>query len=167
MSVLFQDQAREEHGDGFLQRYNFELKRRAVHLGLTTYKPGFAFLKAHATARQVKSFMWPRIYDEYFKFGFVRNPWARQVSMYFWLLKLNPKQRIYHRAHPTVTKFADFNEFIHWYHKSGEANFLQYWTLQKDFLFDKQGNQIVDFVGRFENIAEDFQHVLDTVGFKP
>ena len=69
-----------------------------------------------------------------------------------------------HQKH--VKACGDFNTFMEWYHTSGDpkANFGQFWHVQKNFLFDKDGNQLVDFVGRFENLQEDFEHVQKQIG---
>ena len=36
--------------------------------------------------------------------------------------------------------------------------------LQKDYLVDNQGQQIVKFIGRMENIQEDFKTICEKVG---
>ena len=36
--------------------------------------------------------------------------------------------------------------------------------LQGSFIFDRKGHQLVDFVGKFENLAEDFGHVCRQIG---
>lgn len=38
--------------------------------------------------------------------------------------------------------------------------------LQKEFLTDRDGKLMVDFVGRFENLQEDFRHVCKTIGIE-
>ncbi len=45
--------------------------------------PQFFGLHPHATARQVRNVIGPKIFDSYFKFAIERNPWDRQVSLYF------------------------------------------------------------------------------------
>ena len=32
---------------------------------------------------------------------------------------------------------------------------------QCDFIFDDSNNQLVDFIGRYENLEEDFNHILE------
>jgi len=39
----------------------------------------------HAIARTVRGQLPSRVYDEFFKFAFVRNPWDRLVSLYHFM----------------------------------------------------------------------------------
>ncbi len=41
----------------------------------------------HISAKELKYKLPANIYDSYFKFGFVRNPWDWQVSLYTYMLK--------------------------------------------------------------------------------
>jgi aminopeptidase-like protein len=50
----------------------------------------------------------------------------------------------------------DFDEYIDWRVNSEKR-------LQKDFVTDQNGELIVDFVGRYENLLEDFQHVCEAL----
>jgi hypothetical protein len=101
---------------------------------------------SHLTAHQYlqNSFI-PRAYfNHYFKFSFVRNPWGRLVSWYFFK---RPK--------------VPFRAWIKNLPKSGGQERLQY-----DYLH-KGGKLLVDFIGRFENLQEDFNYVCDKIGIPP
>ena len=99
---------------------------------------------AHIRAKEAKAKISPKIFDSYFKFGFVRNPWDWQVSLYKFMLK-NPK----HQQHEFISKLKNFREYIDW-RVHNEVR------LQKDFFYDELGNCLMDFVGKLENINEDF-----------
>ena len=77
---------------------------------------------------------------DYFKFAFVRNPWCRMVSEYIW------RQRIYN--YPDNA----FGQFILDPPVTKSANHL--WP-QTGFINDK-----MDFIGKFENLQKDFDHVM-------
>lgn len=93
------------------------------------------------------------IFNSYFKFGFVRNPWDWQVSLYHFTQQ-NPE----HFQHDLVKKMT-FEDYIEWRVEEAKCT-------QKEFLYDRSGNQLVDFVGRIENINEDFQYICDKIGVK-
>ncbi len=78
-------------------------------------------------------------YDEYFKFGFVRNPWSRVVSLY------NRKEGI----QPSQT--MNFDEFVNTINYSSDAcvHPSQHKN-QLDWFTDLDGEVVVDFIGKFE-----------------
>jgi len=87
----------------------------------------------------------PENFSTYFKFTFVRNPWDRMVSFFH-----------YHQARHGVTDFRRYitkNEF-------GDLN-----TQQIDYLVDNNGFILVDFIGRFENLYEDFGKICQIINF--
>jgi len=86
--------------------------------------------------------------DDYFKFAFVRNPWDRAVSHYFY------KKDDMFDGMPYSTKNMPFEEYVsNWDHR-----------LQLDWITDHNGNVAMDFIGRFENFEHDTNEVLDRIG---
>lgn len=92
-------------------------------------------------------------FKNYFSFAFVRNPWDWELSHYKYILRSKP-----HHYHQEVSALSDFSEYIRW---RCDGRF----KLQEDFV-TLNDEVIVDFVGRFENLASDFQFVCDRIGVK-
>ncbi|MBF2073842.1 MAG: sulfotransferase family 2 domain-containing protein [Synechococcales cyanobacterium C42_A2020_086] len=109
-------------------------------------------LHIHAKAKDVKKKLRPEIYDNYFKFAFVRNPWDWQVSLYEYA-----RQYKGHPQHEFTRAFPGFDEYLEW-------RVTQERTLQKEFVTDEQGNLIVDYIGRFEQLGEDFEKICHLIG---
>jgi hypothetical protein len=108
----------------------------------------------HATALSTQKELGDLAFQSYFKFAFVRNPWDWQVSMYHFILKETA-----HTHHQRVKALSGFADYVKWMineKKPFEKGATRY---QKDMLCNKQGEVIVDFVGRFENLADDFNYI--------
>mgnify|MGYP002795047461 FL=1 len=105
---------------------------------------------AHLTPEQYMeySYISKKLFDNYFKFAFVRNPWARAVSIY--------KYFKYHR----ILSFEGFMKYR--FPKLWEERY-DFVRPQVDFLYDAHGKQQVDFIGKFEKLKEDFEFVRNNV----
>ncbi len=120
----------------------------SVALALFGHDPG------HYTALDYRNRN-PGRFRAYFKFGFVRNPWDRLLSTYVYAFK---HTRIYPNNQVSfIVEFPTFESFImEWVNpKNIRRNYFM--LPQVDYLCDRRGNLIVDFVGRFENLEEDFE----------
>ena len=107
----------------------------------------------HAKARDIRD-QFPERWEQYFTFGFVRNPWSWQVSLYFYMLENEN-----HWQHDLIRSMSGFDEYIEW--RVSEAK-----VTQSEFFCDREDNVIVDFVGRLESIRDDFRTICDTLGLE-
>lgn len=108
----------------------------------------------HAKARDAKKLLPNGIFDDYYKFAFVRNPWAWQVSMYHFILK-EPK----HVKRKLVESMSGFDEYLEWVIATPNPYPKGATKLQAEAIADADGNLLVDYVGRFETLADDFNAV--------
>ncbi len=90
------------------------------------------------------------MFDQYFTFSFVRNPWSRSVSLYRFL---------------GYDRKMDFKKFLLHELKNRLVE-EERWFVgpQSDFLCGDDGRILVDHVGRFENLQNDFDAVCDAIG---
>jgi hypothetical protein len=100
----------------------------------------------HITAKELKEKIGDK-FQSYFKFGFVRDPWDLQASLYIFMLKLES-----HDQHRMIKRMSNFDEYVDW-----RVN--KDLKLQKTFFYDDSDNLIVDHVGKFENLQNDFDHI--------
>ena len=107
-------------------------------------------IKKHATALQIQAAMDREIFNSFFKFSFVRNPWDWQVSLYHYILD-RPKNPGYEET----KKMGSFRNFVF---SRENLSFTQ-----TSCLVDESGNLLVDFVGKFENLDQDFQSICHKV----
>jgi hypothetical protein len=125
--------------------------------GLTNHKIGVKFPR-HAKIITAQEILPREYFDKLFKFAFVRNPWDLQVSSYFHVRRERP----YLVEH--ISSFEDFLKFKleedRPYHYILDASKEPQWYS----LIDIKGRCIVDFIGRYENLKQDFDKVCKKIG---
>jgi len=121
---------------------------RKNHLG-----KNLQFLK-HDNSLEIRKKLPDEIWNNFFKFGFVRNPWSWQVSLYNFIL-----QNKNHFQHKLIKSIGGFEKYIEW--RVNEDKHLQ-----KEFFYDEYGNCLVDFIGKLENIESDFNKICKKIGIK-
>lgn len=118
-------------------------------------------LPRHAKAVAAREMLPREVFDRLFKFAFVRNPWDLQVSSWHHIRRERPH---------LLAGIDDFATFLRW--KLDPERPYQFHIdtsieLQSDYLLDLHGNVIVDFIGRYESLADDFAEVCTRIGMKP
>lgn len=113
----------------------------------------------HIPMHVAKKYMQPWLYNKYYKFGFVRNPYDRLVSAFeyakqFFKKKSGGDYNIY-RKNETYWKLHNFKQWILTeFARNGKCGKYGWQCLYVDGC---------DFVGRFENLEHDVKHALDTI----
>ena len=113
------------------------------------YPTRFGAAQDHIKAVEFRKAIDPGKWNSYFKFSFVRNPWDRRVSLFFH--HLGKEAREY-----KDTKNHFFRRYI--------VNRIPWFGYH--YAYENTNKQIVDFIGRFENLQEEFDKICDTVGMK-
>lgn len=100
-------------------------------------------------------------WQETFKWGFVRNPWDRFVSVYFrWP---QTKHRPEYFKDFVMGEFRDTGFDIEAM-KRNDWNLHHHFLPQFYFLCDDHLNLLVDFVGKYENLEKDWRYVCERIG---
>lgn len=127
----------------------------------------------HGIALQYKHWLNKDLFDSLFKFGFVRNPWDLQVSCYYYYIVQNKVD-------------MTFDEYIEWKFlgnicdmesrlPKNEPGITTDWlrscfyihrTPQTYFMIDEEGNYILDYIGAFEYLQEDFDKITNKIGIE-
>ncbi len=103
--------------------------------------------RVHSSAFELQRHLPADTFQSFFKFAFVRNPWDRMVSYYHYVSS-RPK----HHRHRRVSGLGGFKEYLRYEIARGKA-------AQSAMLTDRSGTLLVDFVGRFEHLHDDFAEI--------
>lgn len=88
-------------------------------------------------------------FEKYYRFSIIRNPWDRLVSEYF-----------YHK----LNQHFSFEDFLRFHLPlPGKSDAYRHIIPQKQFIYNNE-KLLVDFVGRFENLALDLKTIMSKVG---
>lgn len=109
----------------------------------------------HLLARHIRLEVGSDIFNAYFKFTIVRNPWDKLVSQYAYL-----KERKDLQLYLGVTFDTTFAQYIEAVALSDHVQIIP----QADFVYDVNGLRIIDFIGRFETLNEDAQSIFSRIG---
>ena len=99
---------------------------------------------SHMPAWRVRTYVGEAIWNDYFVFAFDRNPWDRQISHYHYKIK-------------NKVKPLDFETYMQSKRRAFVNNFE---------LYSEKDKIIVDYVGCFENINEEFEKIQNIIGIK-
>ncbi|MCB1759277.1 MAG: sulfotransferase family 2 domain-containing protein [Gammaproteobacteria bacterium] len=114
----------------------------------------------HSRIVAAKEMLPEEFFRQLFKFAIVRNPWDLQVSSYHHIRRERPH---------LIEHINDFDHFIRW--KLDPERPYQYHIdtsiqSQLDYLIDLHGEILVDFIGRYERLHEDFGQICAKLGIE-
>ena len=109
-------------------------------------------MRPHIKAHELRQRIPKEIFNSYFKFGFVRNPWDWQVSLYEYM-----RQDKHHFQHELACSFKDFKEYLKW-------RVHEDLHLQKEFFYAPDGEYLVNKIYKFEELSEAIADLNKTLG---
>lgn len=104
-------------------------------------------VSVHSTAAAIRKAIGEKIYDSYFSFAVVRNPWDWQVSLYNFMLK-----RTDHFRHEEIKALKTFDNYVRWI-CDGRAE------MQSRYVCDEHGRVMVSYLGKMESLSADFDYI--------
>ncbi len=140
----------------FLQRAGLSWEQRSSMLLKSNSNPQKGPPRlAHLTAREYLDYgyLTPKEFNKLFRFTFVRNPWDRLVSEYRY------KQHKYSFKDFLFKHFPEKNIDDYRHHNGIYRHVMP----QYKFIYNDKGKCLVNFVGKFENIDEDFAIVSNMI----
>ncbi|RPG63777.1 MAG: hypothetical protein CBC02_009815 [Flavobacteriaceae bacterium TMED42] len=109
----------------------------------------------HLTLSEIKDTkVTSNAFTEYFKFSIVRNPWDRIISELAWRFGVR-----FLEGSITIQDFLSMK-----FKTKNRIDPERHLIPQYEFLYDKKGSLICDFIGKTENLQEDFNTICDKIG---
>ena len=127
---------------GYPGPQNFRLPNQSPMVEEQGSKKGRVFFN-HISAARARAYLGEKVWNDYFKFCVVRNPWDRVISGYYWQHRKAPR--------PSMKAFL----------KSRYLLLLKLWGYQ---LYTINGQLAVNRVGRYENLAEEMDNFGKRIG---
>ncbi|MDR8393929.1 sulfotransferase family protein [Aliifodinibius sp. S!AR15-10] len=167
---VYFDQLRNSKDKHSLSGYD-ELKCIFVHVpktaGLAVSRALFGNLGgSHKTVIEYKRIFGLYDFYSYYSFSFVRNPFTRLVSAYTFLKNggINKKDRKW--ARENIASYKSFESFVlNWLNAENIWSYIHLLP-QHHFLCENDEPQ-VNFIGRFENLQQDFQKICKELNVDP
>lgn len=131
-------------GCSVYEALNIQDSSQRRHVPLYMYRNLFIYKKRY------------KQYKEYFKFAFVRNPWDRFISCYFYLKNGGRGSDANIKDSLLVNQYNSFKDFV--------LNFKNIKNQFTGFHFLSQVqwiNSSINFIGRYERLECDFKYVCD------
>lgn len=94
-------------------------------------------------------------WNKYFKFAFVRNPWDRMLSCYFYDKMINSKN---------ITKYPQFEQYLTYRLVKQPQERNGYFFYRMLDRIEYEGKISVNFIGQYEKLQEDFDKACDIIG---
>lgn len=110
--------------------------------------------------------------EKYFKFTYVRNPYERLVSCYESKYHVDRDKyqkkmvRFDYYLCGYLRKDRGFDNFIKRIARLPDSWMDEHFRLQYDLTHDRHGNKLVDHIGHYENLEEDFKEIRMKYGLK-
>lgn len=106
-------------------------------------------------------------FERFFKFTVVRNPWDRLVSAYTYLMGGGGGDKENRRFVEThVRPFADFDTFVRGWVTLENVRLKDHFRPQTDFMRGRGGHYPLDYVARFEQLADEFTVITKQIGIE-
>ncbi|GMQ87167.1 MAG: hypothetical protein BMS9Abin08_0365 [Gammaproteobacteria bacterium] len=115
----------------------------------------------HIPASHMKRILGTALWDKLYTFAFVRNPWERMVSFYYYRIR---------KGHfGNELSFRDYVLRLRDFYAGQSCELFTYhgfYLSCSDYILDAFGNNLVSFVGKYENRAEDLDKIAGKLGFR-
>jgi len=102
----------------------------------------------HSSPDLLKQYLGDECWNSFYKFNIIRNPWIRVISMY----ANSPQNR------------ESFKDWL--FNDQNLDHQRKLFKSQLHWIMDKQGNDLVDNIYKYETLSEDWRTICDDIGIE-
>jgi hypothetical protein len=107
----------------------------------------------HASAWELRAKLGASVFDDYFTFAFVRNPWERELSLF------DHARADRDHSHYALFQRMSFDDYLYWLKDHPPAS-------QRSKVSDPDGKVAVKLLGRYERLQQDFVEITACIGIE-
>jgi len=152
---------RISHKHKFIFFSNPKTASESIRAALDPYSDIFSAVDApiyrnHVTPHELKIHFIQKgwAWNTYFKFCFVRNPWDRLVSYYHYFKPDKNYNLVWIRGPWHYKNALPFDKFV-----ESLRDHTYFGLLQSKYFLGENNDKLIDYVGKYENIMDDFSAV--------
>jgi hypothetical protein len=143
--------------DAFFAVRKGDKAARHRHAVASNLPEATARLDEHASAKHFIAALGREIFDAYYSFAFVRNPWDVAVSWFHYRL-INPAIA----GHAEAEAAGSFDSYVR--RRLTQPDGTKWVGLQRPYVVDDTGQIAVRFIGHYESLRADFEKVIAYLG---
>jgi len=141
------------------------------HSDIKSCAPRKTICYHHIPAKKMKDFFDEKQWNwnNYFKFTTVRNPWDRKLSTFSYLKRKAEQFKIKipdgdgdwftQKVRRIDAECANFKEYLKKYCEPSKKR-----NRQVDWVLDRQGNNMLDYIAKVENLEHDMKYAFKQMG---
>lgn len=116
----------------------------------------------HKSAQQIKEEVGEKIWNSYFKFAFIRDPYERIISIFSFKKRKEIHELKENKKDNTINAIYNQNPFTKTFYHTRIQSFFK--KTQTYWIFDDNNNLMIDFIGSMNNLHNDLKYIFKKVG---
>ncbi|MFM7205911.1 MAG: sulfotransferase family 2 domain-containing protein [Planctomycetaceae bacterium] len=132
----------------------------AIGIRVNNYAPmRMRKFRPHTSAAVLRRTLPAGMFESMFTFAFVRNPWDLLVSYFHFLRDAEGHSSHVHHRRGLAARLPDFEAYVRYEIRRGKIS-------QTRMVADNRGRVLVEYLGRYESLADDFAHACRRIGIE-
>lgn len=151
-----------------MQNYRLQKKNKIIFIhipkaaGISVHKGLFGFdTLGHLKFSDYQKYLEASKINDFRTVTFVRNPYNRLVSSYFYLKNGGRGDKLDLEYQDIIAPYKTFQDFVMLFLSPKNIYSLEHLIPQVEWLYNEEGQLNIDFIGRFENLENDFGLLKD------